>query len=297
MYFVVYPILYLFSLLPFFVLYRLADLVYFLMYYVAGYRKKIVLDNIAIAFPTYTLAQKKNIAKKFYRNLADTFIETIRMLSMSQREFEKRCTTNFDLVANLEKKGKIIQFQSGHQMNWELANWVMSKQLTIPFIGVYKKISSKAINTIFYRMRTRYNTVLVSTEEFKKRKQELLTGQYSLALAADQNGNPANSYWLNFFTKAAPFVTGPAVGAIKNNSAIVFVEFQKPKRGYYHFHCTLMAENAADHKPQALTLQYRDLLEKAIINQPDNYLWSHRRWRHIYNEKYNHFWIDNQPPL
>jgi KDO2-lipid IV(A) lauroyltransferase len=283
-------------MLPFFVLYRLADFVYGLMYYVIGYRKEIVMANISIAFPQKTMTEKKAIAKKFYRNLADTFIETIRMLSMSQKEFEKRCTTNFDIVAQLEKKGKIIQFQSGHQMNWEYANWLMSKELSIPFIGVYKKISSKSINRIFYNMRSRYKTLLVSTDEFKEKKKELLTGQYSLALAADQNGNPASSYWLNFFTKATPFVTGPALGAIKTNSTIVFVEFQKPQRGYYHFHCTLMAENAADFTPQELTLAYRKLLEEAIIKQPDNYLWSHRRWRHQYEDKYSHFWIDDQPP-
>ena len=181
-------------------------------------------------------------------------------------------------------------------MNWEYGNWIMAKNITIPFIGIYQKIGNKAFNKLFYNLRARYNSIMVSTTDFKNKKEEILTNPYSLALAADQNGNPDSCYWLYFFSKPAPFVTGPAKGAIKNNTAIVFAHFRIKERGHYHFDTTVIAENANEFSPEALTLRFRDLLEQTIKDNPDNYLWSHRRWRHDYSEKYSHLWIDTKKP-
>ena len=106
MYYIIYPILYLLSLLPFFILYRLSDLLYFLIYYIFGYRKKIVLDNISIAFPEKNLSEKTRIAKTFYKNFVDTFIETIKMISMSEEQFDKRVTADTKACNELAAKGK-----------------------------------------------------------------------------------------------------------------------------------------------------------------------------------------------
>ena len=297
MYRIIYPIIYLFSLLPFFILYRISDFFYVLLYYVIGYRKEVVLSNISIAFPEKTVAEKTRIAKQFYKNFVDTLIETVKMISISTSMFEKRCTMQTEPMITMAAKGKSIHLQSGHQMNWEYANWVASKNCPIPFIGIYQKISNAAFNKLFYTLRSKFNTVLVSTIDFKNKKDEILTGQYALALAADQNTNPEKCFWLNFFSKPAPFVTGPAMGAIKNNTAIIFVNFIKPKRGYYHFEATVMAENANEHTAEQLTLQYKKLLEAAIRKTPDNYLWTHRRWRHEYKAAYSHSWIDDNQPF
>lgn len=296
MYYIIYPIFYLISLLPFFILYAISDFFYLLIYRVFGYRKEIVMGNIAIAFPEKSIEERKKIAKQFYKHLIDTFIELIKMISLSKREFEKRCSIDMVATNCLIAKGKSIQFVCGHQMNWEYGNWIMAKNITIPFIGIYQKIGNKAFNKLFYNLRARYNSIMVSTTDFKNKKEEILTNPYSLALAADQNGNPDSCYWLYFFSKPAPFVTGPAKGAIKNNTAIVFAHFRIKERGHYHFDTTVIAENANEFSPEALTLRFRDLLEQTIKDNPDNYLWSHRRWRHDYSEKYSHLWIDTKKP-
>jgi Kdo2-lipid IVA lauroyltransferase/acyltransferase len=295
MYYIIYGLLYSLSLLPFFILYRLSDFVYFLLYYVFGYRKKIVMANLDIAFPEKSQEEKKIIAKQFYKNLIDTFIESIKMLSMSGKEFDRRCSIDIDEANKLGAAGKNIQFHSGHQMNWEYANWVFARTLTIPWVGIYQPISNKAVHKIFYDMRGRYGTHLVSTKEFKNVMHSFLKSQYSLALAADQNTSPQKGYWMYFFSKPVPFISGPDRGALKNNTAVVFVNFVKKKRGYYHYETKVIAESTENFQPGELTRMYRDFLEETIRRQPANYLWSHRRWRYDYGTEYENLWMDTKP--
>lgn len=296
MYYIIYGSLYLVSLLPFFILYGISDLAYVIFYRIIGYRKETVLSNLAIAFPEKTLTERKKIARRFYKNLIDTFIETIKLLSISETEFNKMASINLDACNALAKKGLNIQFQSGHQMNWEYVNWATVKKLEMPFVGVYMKLTNKNLDRIFYNMRQKFGTVLVPATEFKNRIHGVFDKQYSLALAADQNpGVPGNAYWLYLFSKPAPFVTGPDKGARKNGTAVVFVKFIKEKRGYYKFEATIVTENAASLQEGELTLLYRDFLEETIRAHPDNYLWSHRRWKWQYKAEYVNQWIDNVP--
>jgi Kdo2-lipid IVA lauroyltransferase/acyltransferase len=297
MYYIIYGLLYLISLLPFFILYGISDFAFFIIYYIAGYRKKVVMHNLDIAFPEKSTEEKITIAKKFYLNLTDTFIETIKLLSISDKEFNKRAIMNVEACNVIAAKGKNIQFCSGHQMNWEYGNWAMSQNINIPWVGVYMKINNKALDRLFYDLRSKKGTVLVAAHEFKSRMHQVFSKPYSLGLAADQNpGVPHKSYWLNFFSKAAPFVPGPDRGAIKNNTAVVFVKFVKTKRGFYEFIPTIITENGAEFKEGEFTLLYRDFLEATIRESPDNYLWSHRRWKWDYKKEYKEWWIDKVPP-
>lgn len=295
MYYLVYGFLYLVSLLPFFIIYRISDLFFLMMYHVFGYRKKVVMYNLAIAFPEKSIVERKEIARKFYLSLIDTFMETVKMLSMSERKFYKYCKMDFTAIHQLEAAGKSIQFHSGHQMNWEYINWVMAKNLTIPWIGIYQPISNQPINKIFYNLRAKYGTKLVSTREFKQVMHELFRNQFSIGLAADQNTSPATGYWQYFFSKPAPFIMGPEKGAIKNETAVVFVKMVKIKRGHYEYIAHAVTENAADMPLGKLTRIYRDFLEATIREQPENYLWTHRRWRHEYNIEHAERWIDTRP--
>lgn len=298
MYYILYGFLYLISLIPFFILYPIGDFICFILYNVAGYRKKVVMENLAIAFPHKSIGERKKIARQFYRNLVDTFLESIKLLSMSNKTFAERASMDLTEVEKLIAKGKNIQMHSGHQMNWEYAHWAAATQLTIPWIGVYKKIGSAAVDRLFRKLRTKGTTVLVGVHEFKSKGHQVFNGQYALGLIADQNaGKPASGYWLNFFNKPVPFVTGPDVGARKNNPAIVFVKFIQLKRGHYRFEASVIAEEGAQFKEGEVTRMYRDFLEKTIEEDPANYLWTHRRWRRQYRAEYEKRWIDNAPPL
>ena len=288
MYYIVYGLLYTFSLLPLRVLYLVSDLAYFILYYVAGYRQELVLNNLLIAFPEKSGEERKKIAKQFYLNFTDTFIESIKMISISKDEVVRRSHCDFELINQLIDKGNNLHVMVGHQFNWEFANLVYAMHIRIPFVGIYMPVNNKIIDKIFLKVRERYGTIMISAKDFKHKMHTVFSEQYMLALAADQNpGNPAGAYWLKFFSKPAPFVTGPGKGAVKNNTAVVFVAFEKPRRGYYSYKATLVAANGASHTPEQLTVLYKNILEDTIRKNPSNYLWSHRRWRHEWREGYD----------
>ncbi len=297
MYYIIYPIMYLFSLLPFFILYGISDFFAFILFHVVKYRKDIVFNNLKIAFPEKTDEERKKIAKKFYLYFTDNFIESLKFISISKKQLIKRSTGDFDLINSLINKGYNLNIMVGHQFNWEYANLLYALHLKIPFVGIYGPISNKAIEKIFLNFRRRYGTILISAPDFKNKMHTVFENQYMLALAADQNpSNPASGYWLNFFGRPTPFVPGPEKGAIKNNAAVVYVGFKKIKRGHYQFDATLLCEAGAKTTEGELTNLYRDILEKTIQQDPANYLWSHRRFKFDWKNEYKNLWVDNSAP-
>lgn len=293
MYYVVYGFLYILSLLPFSILYFISDLLYPLFYYVIGYRKAIVKNNLLIAFPEKTEEQRVAIAKQFYKNLIANFIETLKMISLSKQEFLKRCNGNFEEINKLIAKGKNIHFLGAHQFNWEYGNWLLPLNLSLPVAVVFMPIKSKILNKLFLKIRSRFGAVLVDATQYSRDIKKVSRQQHVLALVADQNpGVPANAYWLNFFKRPAPFLTGPEKGAVRNNNAVVFTRYVRIQRGYYYFENKIITENAAECKRGDLTRKFRDFIEDGIRKEPAGFLWSHRRWKHDYQEKYNRLWID-----
>lgn len=298
MYFVTYGFLYLFSLLPFWIIYSLSNGIAWLLFKVFRYRKDVVLHNLQIAFPDKSQNERNKIAYKFYKNLTDTFLESIKLITISDENLNKRMLLDASECHKLFAEGKNVQLHSGHQFNWEYGNLVFANNLMGPFLGVYMPIKNKVLNKIFYKIRSRYNTTLIPVPAFADAFKELSVHQYNLALVADQNpGKPIKGHWLNFFGRPTPFVAGPDKGARANGTAVVFVKFKKlAKRGFYKFEAEVITENASDMREGELTMRFRDFLEQAIREQPDNYLWSHRRWRRQFKPEYEKRWIDAAPP-
>ena len=289
MYYITYGFFYLISLLPFRVLYFLSSAISFFLYNISGYRKKIVLENLAIAFPEKPLAERRKIAKKFYTNFIDTFVEMLKILSITDNEFDKRCTCQFDVINKIIAEGKNIYLVGGHLFSWEYANLVLSKNINISPVGVYGTIENRVFEKLVLKLRSRYGTTLIATHAFKSRMQEITKKQYCMFLLADQNPLPHNSIWINFFGRPAPFIPGPHRAAKKNNAAMIFISYKKVKRGFYNFSAETVIENAADHSVEDLIKKYRDFVESNVRRQPANYLWSHRRWKYNFkdfHEKY-----------
>lgn len=293
MYYFVFGFLKLLSFIPLPVLYLVSDFVYVLLYYVFGYRKNVVMHNLSIAFPEKTIEERKKIAKQFYHNFCDTFIEMVKMFSWNTAEIRKRFHCNIEVLNDLVGKEQSVQIISGHYFNWELANLALGSLSKMPFVGVYMPIRNKVMDKIMFRVRSKTGTILIAATDFKTQVREYLKEQYALVLVGDQNpGNPAKAYWTNFFSKPAPFVPGPEKGAKMNDTAVIYADFYKIKRGFYECKLELLTTSPSEYEDGKLTRLFVDKVENSIRCRPANYLWSHRRWKHTWNEAYKDQWID-----
>ncbi len=288
MYYIIYGLLYALSLLPWRLLYILSDGIYLLVYYVIRYRRDVVMENLKIAFPEKTEAERTSIMKGFYKNFIDNFIETIKLFSITGEELNKRFTGNFEIVNDLYATGKKLQLHTAHFFNWEFALLGYANNIKYPLLTVYMPISNKILDRIFLNMRKRFGGHLIAATEFAKKFAGYSKQQYCLALVADQNpGTPENAYWTPFFGKMAPIVKGPERGAKVAGTAILMCNYYKVKRGYYRTDMVLLTTEPRSLPEGEITKKMIAFLEDTIRKYPSNYLWSHRRWKWEFDaEKY-----------
>lgn len=294
MYYLIYGILYLLSLLPLKVLYFISDIMYLLLYRIIGYRKKVVIDNLKLAFPEKTQAELLQIAKEFYSNFVDNFIEMLKLISASKNFISRHFKLdNPEVLDYFYDQGRKCQLHLGHMFNWELANIAMPTDTRYTFIVVYMPLSNKAFDRILVNVRSRTGTVLLRATHMSREIFPYRNKQYALILVADQApGDSSNAYWLNFFGYPTPFVRGPERGARAGNIPVVFVDFYKTKRGRYRAKLEVGAENPAELPEGELTRRYVDFLQRSIRERPSMWLWSHRRWKHDWNPEFHKMWID-----
>ena len=287
LYRIVYGLLYTISLLPLKVLYIISDFAYFILYYIIQYRKKVVLSNLKQAFPQKSDEERKKIAKKFYQNFSDSFIETIKLFSASEKFIRKRFYGDFSVINYLFEKGRKCQLLSSHNFNWEYANLGIPLNIKYSLLTVYMPIENKIFDKIFKKLRTKTGALLLPATELRTAIIPYRNMRYALALVADQNpGNPRSAYWINFLNKPAPFVKGPESGARRGNIPVVFSYFLKERRGYYRIYNLLAEENPVNTKPGELTIKYVRFLEEMVKKNPEVWLWSHRRWKWEWKEEY-----------
>lgn len=258
-----------------------------MIYRLMKYRKNVVMDNLTKAFPEKTEEEKELIAKKFYRNFTDTFIETIKFISADERFFKKHFHGDFSVVNNLYAQGRSIQIHAGHNFNWELVNLAVAPQLQGKTLGVYLPLKNKIFERLFRYIRSRFSTQLISAGNMRNEMMPHRGTQYILGLIADQSPpGPPWSYWVEFFGRPTAFLKGPENAARKNNMAVFFTHFTKVKRGYYIGHVELCTDKAQELPEGEITRRYAKYLERVMSADPEMWLWSHRRWKLPWKPEY-----------
>jgi Kdo2-lipid IVA lauroyltransferase/acyltransferase len=297
MYYIVFGFFYMLSLLPMRILYVISDGIYLVVYYVIGYRKEIVMKNLEIAFPEKSNAERVTIAKTFYHNLLDSFIETIKLVSASRRFLEKRVTANWEVLDPLFKTGKSCQLHLGHTFNWEWGHHVVTSHTKYQVLVVYMPLTNAVFEKLMYNLRVRHGNKFIAANDMSKSMETFKDTQYLLGLVADQSpGKLHNAYWMNFFGRPTGFVSGPEKGARAGNLPVLFTHIIKPKRGHYHAVLEVACEDPCALKEGELTLLYARYMEKAIRSNPEMWLWSHRRWKHSWKQAYTKNWIGENMP-
>ncbi len=270
--------------MPFWLLYRLADILYIIMYKIAGYRKKVVRKNLQLVFPEKSDRERKAIERKFYRHFADLFVEMIKAFRMPLPQMQERFVfKNTALLNELTANNKNIVIVGGHYANWE---WIFSlAAVTHGFpIATYLKINNPYFEKLMLKNRQRFGGKLVETKELRRSLQKFEQQQkkFILGLLADQSPQKHRAkYWRSFLgIDNLPVHIGPESLAKQYNAAYVFMDIQKLKRGYYEVSFELITENPGDYQNYQLTDIFLDKLEKQIRKEPGYYLWTHNRFKH-----------------
>lgn len=283
-YLLVYPIIWAISLLPFPLLYLLSDVIYFIVYYLIGYRKKVVRNNIALALPHLSERERIKIEKKFFSHMCDMFLEMIKTLSISKKEIEKRYTfENLDVYLALEKKEKSIALLCAHYASYE---WAVSMNYHITFegFGVYKQLSNPYFDKLVRKIRSKFKSQLINSKEtIPTMASNFRNKKFSLyGLISDQSPKiSATHHWQKFMGHEVPVHTGGEMLAKKYDMNVIFLKTKKIKRGYYRASFEILSDgNAKEYANYEITDKFLKLVEQQIYEAPEYYLWTHKRWKH-----------------
>jgi len=274
--------LYSISFLPMWVLYIISDILYLITYKILGYRKKVVQNNLKNSFPEKTESELEKIKKKFYRHFFDIILETIKSVSANKYFYRKHITiNNIELLNKYHKKNQTVVLALAHFGNWEWGNIRLSIESKQKLIGIYKVLNNDFFNTLMKDMREKFGTEMVSMENtfryLVKNKNECKI----IGLLADQSPvkNESN-YWTTFLNQETSVYLGPEKIATKMNCAVLFCSVQKVKRGKYKLHLEELCTNPEKTTEGEITSLYLRKMEQTINENPEYWLWTHRRWKH-----------------
>jgi len=277
--------IFLFWLMPFWCLYAFSDFLYFVMYYIVKYRKKIVFQNLRKSFPEYDNAQIERIAKAYYTNFCDVTVEAIKGISMTAKDFRERFViVNPQLSDVYFNRGQNVIYAGAHYCNWEwtIAGCFQFKHL---LVGFYKPLSNKYIDKYLRANRAKLGAVVAPISKSKDTFQQAYPRPAGFGLAADQSpSNTSKAHWLKFLNQDTACLFGPEVFAKLHNIPVFYFEIQRTKRGFYQMEISLITDTPNEMaKGEIIDILFKRL-EETIRRKPENWLWSHRRWKHTKNE-------------
>ena len=272
----------LFSKIPFPLLYLLSSFLYYLIYYVLRYRKKVVFNNLRNSFPEKDEKEITKTAKGFYKNLLDVILETIKMMTISEDELIKRVDIeNLEVLQKFYHQKRSVIVLTAHQCNWEWLTGSSTLQISHAVDAVYLQLTNEFSERLMKDIRSRFGGNLVEKKDFVKsliaRKDILKVN----ALLADQSpGDGANALWTNFLHQESKFFTGAEKIAIKLDLPVLYIEMWRVKRGFYKAKFSVLTDDPGNTEKNEITLRYVNALEKTIRESPSDWLWSHKRWKY-----------------
>lgn len=282
-FYLILPLLYFISVLPFPVFYFLSDFVFFIVYYVIGYRKKVVLQNLRNSFPDKSEKEISDLGRKFFRYFCDMSLEILKTLTISRESMLKHCRFDKSSVAlikkyNEEKKSIILVL--GHLGNWEWGGNAFSLQCKQQLYVIYHPLENSYFNKMVIGMRTRFGTKLIEMKNTFREMVKMKNEISATAFIADQTPPPENAYWTIFLNQDTPVFKGTEIIAKKLNYPIIYIGIKKVARGYYELFAETLCDNPATTADGEISQLHTKKLESEILKNPETWLWSHRRWKH-----------------
>jgi len=271
----------LFSILPFRLLYRLSDMLSFLFFHFFKYRCKVIETNLQNAFPQKSSKEIKRIMRGFYRNFCDVLLESIKGLTMSQKALLNRFQyLNPEIFDDLFEAGQSAILVGSHFANWEWGALSFPHCVKHKVAGVFKPLSNQYLDRYFNRKRKQWGLQLVSMTQAGRALVQLKNEPNIFVFLADQTPvDVRNAHWLSFFNQDTPFLHGVDKIARRTGYPVYFFDIQRVNRGRYEVTFSELCQNSKRTEKGEITKRFAARLEKIIRKQPENWLWSHRRWK------------------
>ena len=276
------------SIHPYWLLYLKSDVYFFLVYHLLRYRRKVVRQNLVRSFPDKDEKEIKRIERRFYQNLCDMFVETPKMLRMKSNGYQSRITyTNPEVAQRLYEQGKNVFYAIPHSGNWEWFGKMIPQLTPQKALAIYKRVKSPVFERLMLYIRTCDSTLeMVESNMVLRRLAQLRDSQNAVLMMADQSSpGLASDYWTEFLHQDTCWFTGIERIAKKLDYAIVFVDMRRKGRGRYEVSFELVTDNPKETNDGEIMERYVRCVERFIEANPDNWLWSHRRWKHTRNQQ------------
>lgn len=254
-----------------------------MLYFVFGYRRKIVRDNIERAFVDESMVFHRSVEKRFYRHFCDLILEGVKNFSIREEEVRRRFIIhNPELVDNFILQGKNVIITGGHYNNWELYALAMPLFHRCDGIALYKPIHNKLLNRKVQKSRSKFGLKLIPQKEIKAYfDRDPAKRKYGFVFGADQSPRKSSkAFWLKFLERDTAVLFGAEKYAVTYDAPVVFGEITKEKRGYYSLKYHLVADKPLETTYGDITKGHTSILEKMIKKRPEFWLWSHKRWKH-----------------
>lgn len=286
-YLLVYPILWIISRLPFTLLYLLSDALYYLLYHVIGYRKKVVHANLQLAFPEKDGKDIMRIKKAFYSHMCDVFVEIIKTMGMTAKQMEERFEMhNHDIINQMAAQQRSTVLFAGHYASWE---WLLALNVRLnpKAYAIYQKIENPYFDKLVQRIRGTFGTTLLRTYESRQRIADLVeNGQtFVLGLASDQSPMLSKAkHWMEFMGVRVPIHVGAEKMCKEHDLVPIFLKVEKKKRGYYKATFEIITEEPKNIPDFGISEHFMKSLEQVIRKKPEYYFWTHKRWKHAGKE-------------
>ncbi len=293
-YYIVYIIWYGFSLLPLRVFYVISDMLFWILYIIIGYRRKVVWQNLKTSFPEKSEERLRKIERGFYHFFCDYLVESVKLMTISKKNLKKRLVfKGTEVVNEIVESGQSCAVYLGHYCNWE---WITSLPLWVTPKAqcgqIYHPIENNDFDWLFLRLRQRFGAVCIPMQdtlrkiiEFRKDRQPVVIGYIS-----DQKPHWVNiHHWVDFLHHDTPVLTGTERIARRMNHAVFYLDVRRIRRGYYEAEFKLITREPQTMKEFELTDIYYHHLEQSILRAPEFWLWSHNRWsrtREEFNERF-----------
>jgi len=270
------------SFLPFRVLYLFSDFLFFVLYRLAGYRTKVVRQNLENSFPAKSKAEILVIENKFYQHLCDVIVETFKSFTISEKEILRRMVLeNPDLPNGYFDQGRSVLLAGGHYNNWEWIATSMNQQIKHKTFALYTPLSNKFFEQKMQRTRSKFGLgmipITMTTSYFEENKMEVTATIFGI----DQSPRkPDRCHWMKFLNQDTAVLFGLERYAKTYNYPVLFADIAKIKRGFYGLRFSLITDQPEREPHGYIVEQATHRLEAQIIHRPEFWLWTHKRWKH-----------------